>query len=183
LALTTPTIFVNAVVRASGEADLPAIQAIYAHHVLHGLASFEEVPPDHAEMARRREAILARGLPHLVAEAGGAVLGYAYAGPYRTRSAYRFTVEDSVYVAAEATGRGLGSLLLAALVRDCEAWGARQMLAVIGDSGNQGSIRLHARAGFRMAGTLAAVGFKHGRWVDCVLMQRPLGPGERTAPE
>ena len=172
----------DAVIRASAEADVPAIQAIYAHHVLTGLASFEEVPPDPAEIARRRAEITGRGLPHLVAELEGRVAGYAYAGPYRARVAYRFTVEDSVYVAPEATGRGLGSLLLAALIRDCEAWGARQMVAVIGDSGNLGSIRLHARAGFREAGTLKSVGFKLGRWVDSVLMQRPLGPGDGTLP-
>ena len=172
----------DAVIRASAEADVPAIQAIYAHHVLTGLASFEEVPPDPAEMVRRRAEITGRGLPHLVAEVEGRVAGYAYAGPYRARVAYRFTVEDSVYVAPEATGRGLGSLLLAALIRDCEAWGARQMVAVIGDSGNLGSVRLHARAGFREAGTLRAVGFKLGRWVDSVLMQRPLGHGEETLP-
>ena len=172
----------DAVIRASTEADVPAIQAIYAHHVLTGLASFEEVPPDPAEIARRRAEVTGRGLPHLVAEVEGRVAGYAYAGPYRARVAYRFTVEDSVYVAPEATGRGLGSLLLAALIRDCEAWGARQMVAVIGDSGNLGSVRLHARAGFREAGTLRAVGFKLGRWVDSVLMQRPLGQGEETLP-
>ncbi len=181
--MDNPAPFADAAVRASTEADLPAIQAIYAHHVLHGLASFEEVPPDAAEMDRRRAAILGQGLPHLVADAGGEILGFAYAGPYRPRSAYRFTVEDSVYVDAGATGRGIGSLLLAALLNACEAWGARQMLAVIGDSGNLGSIRLHARAGFRHAGKLAAVGFKHGRWVDCVLMQRPLGPGDTTLPK
>lgn len=170
-------------VRPSAEADLAAVRRIYAHHVLHGLGSFEEEPPDLAEMTERRAGIVGRGLPYLVAEADGAVLGYAYAAPYRARIAYRFTVEDSVYVAPEATGRGLGRLLLAALVRDCEAWGARQMVAVIGDSGNLGSIRLHARAGFREAGTLRAVGLKFGRWVDTVLMQRPLGPGEATLPE
>jgi L-amino acid N-acyltransferase YncA len=169
-------------VRASTEADLPAIQAIYAHHVLHGLASFEEAPPDAAEMARRRADVLARGLPHLVAEADRRVLGYAYAGPYRTRAAYRFTVEDSVYVAPDALGRGLGRLLLARVIADSEAQGARQMIAVIGDSANLGSIRLHAAAGFREACTFRAVGFKFGRWVDSVLMQRPLGPGDETLP-
>jgi phosphinothricin acetyltransferase len=170
-------------VRSSTEADLLAIQAIYARHVLTGFASFEEVPPDLAEMARRRTDVTGRGLPHLVAEAEGRVLGYAYAGPYRARPAYRFTVEDSVYVAAEAAGRGLGRRLLAALIRDCEAAGARQMVAVIGDSGNAASIALHAAAGFREAGTLRSVGFKLGRWVDSVLMQRPLGPGDGTLPE
>ena len=170
-------------VRPSAEADVAAIQRIYGHHVRHGLASFEEEAPDVAEMARRRAEVVGRGLPHLVAEADGRVLGFAFAGPYRARSAYRFTVEDSVYVAAEAAGRGLGGLLLARLIRDCEAWGARQMVAVIGDSGNLGSIRLHARAGFREAGTLRAVGFKLGRWVDSVLMQRPLGPGDASPPD
>ncbi len=170
-------------IRPSAEADLAAIREIYAHHVLHGVASFEEVPPDAAEMARRRADIVGRGLPHLVAEAEGRVLGYAYAGPYRARIAYRFTVEDSIYVGPGATGRGIGRLLLAALIRDSEAWGARQMVAVIGDSGNAGSIRMHARAGFQEAGTLRSVGFKHGRWVDSVLMQRPLGPGDATLPE
>ena len=170
-------------VRPSTEADLPAIQAIYAHHVRTGLASFEELPPDLAEMARRRAELSGRGMPHLVAEADGRVLGYAYAGPYRTRIAYRFTVEDSVYVAPDATGRGLGRLLLARLIADCEALGARQMVAVIGDSGNLGSIRLHAQAGFRQAGTLRSVGFKLGRWVDSVLMQRPLGPGDGAPPD
>ena len=169
-------------VRPSTEADLAAIQAIYARHVRDGLASFEEVPPDLAEMARRRAEVVGRGLPHLVAEVDGRALGYAYAGPYRMRIAYRFTVEDSVYVAPEATGRGLGRLLLAELIQRSEARGARQMVAVIGDSGNLGSVRLHARAGFREAGTLRAVGFKLGRWVDSVLMQRPLGQGEETLP-
>ena len=166
----------GALVRLSTEADLPAIQAIYAHHVLTGLASFEELPPDLAEMARRRAELSARGLPHLVAEADGRVLGYAYAGPYRARIAYRFTVEDSVYVAPDATGRGLGRLLLARLIADCEALGARQMVAVIGDSGNAASIGLHRALGFEHTGTLRDVGSKFGRWVDTVLMQRPLGP-------
>ena len=161
---------------------MDAIQAVYAHHVLHGLASFEETAPDVAEMARRRAEVVGRGLPHLVAMGGGRVLGYACAGPWRTRPAYRFTLEDSVYVAPDAVGRGVGGLLLATLLRDCEAWGGRQMVAVIGDSGNTASIRLHARAGFREAGTLRAVGFKLGRWVDTVLMQRPLGPGAEALP-
>jgi phosphinothricin acetyltransferase len=170
-------------VRPSTEADLPAIQAIYAHHVLRGRASFEEVPPDLAEMARRRVDLVARGLPHLVAEAGGRVLGFAYAGPYRPRAAYRFTLEDSVYVAEDATGRGAGRLLLAGVIERATALGYRQMLAVIGDSGNRASVALHERAGFRHVGTFAAVGFKFGAWVDTVLMQRPLGPGDATLPE
>jgi phosphinothricin acetyltransferase len=168
--------------RPSVDADLPAIHAIYAHHVLHGTASFEEVPPELAEMARRRDAILARGLPYLVAESDGRVLGYAYAAPYRTRSAYRFTLEDSVYVAADALGRGIGRLLLRALIARVETTGHRQMLAMIGDSANQASVALHAAAGFRHLGTFTAVGFKFGRWLDVVMMQRPLGPGGTTPP-
>ena len=158
------------------------MQAIYAHHVLHGLATFEEVPPDAGEMARRRADVLARGLPYVVAEDGGRLLGYAYAGPYRLRSAYRFAVEDSIYLDPGALGRGIGRILLERLVADSTAAGARQMLAVIGDSGNAGSIAVHARTGFRHVGTFEAVGFKFGRWVDTVLMQRPLGPGATTLP-
>jgi phosphinothricin acetyltransferase len=169
-------------IRPSLLADVTAIQAIYGQHVLHGLASFEEVPPDAAEMARRREAILARGLPYLVAEVAGEILGFAYAGPYRDRAAYRNTLEDSVYVRADATGRGIGSGLLAALVAQTTALGYRQMLAVIGDSGNAGSIAVHRQAGFRYVGVMHAVGFKHGRWVDVVIMQRELGEGDATSP-
>ena len=173
----------DVVVRPSRAEDLDAIQAIYAHHVLHGLASFEEAPPDAAELAQRREAILARGLPYLVAEIDGKVVGYAYAGPYRARSAYRYTLEDSVYVAEGWNGRGIGRVLLTRLVAECERWGGRQLVAVIGDSGNTGSIALHAALGFTHAGLLPAVGFKHGRWVDSVLMQRQLGDGLATLPE
>lgn len=173
----------DVVVRPSRAEDIGAIQAIYAHHVLHGLASFEEVPPDAAELAQRREAIVARGLPYLVAEIGGDVVGYAYAGPYRARSAYRYTLEDSVYVAEGRHGLGIGRALLTRLVAECERTGARQLVAVIGDSGNAGSIGLHAALGFRQAGLLPSIGFKHGRWVDSVLMQRPLGEGDATLPE
>lgn len=169
-------------VRPSRAEDIGAIQTIYAHHVLRGLASFEEVPPDAAELAQRREAIVARGLPYLVAEVGGAVAGYAYAAPYRARSAYRWTLEDSVYVAEGRHGLGVGRALLARLIAECERWGGRRLIAVIGDSGNAGSIGLHAALGFRHAGLLPAVGFKHGRWVDSVLMQRPLGDGDATLP-
>ena len=158
------------------------MQAIYAHHVLHGLATFEEVPPDAGEMARRRADVLARGLPYVVAEDGGRLLGYAYAGPYRLRSAYRFAVEDSIYLDPGALGRGIGRILLERLVADSTAAGARQMLAVIGDSGNTASIAVHARNSFRHVGTFEAVGFKFGRWVDTVLMQRPLGQGTTTLP-
>jgi len=171
-------------VRDSVEDDMPEIAAIYAHHVTHGLASFEEEPPDAAEMGRRRKELLGRGYPYLVAASGaaGGVVGYAYAGPYRTRSAYRFSVENSVYVAPAATRRGLGRELLTALIDRCTAAGFRQMIAVIGDSGNAGSIGLHQALGFRRVGVLTAVGFKQGRWVDCVLMQAALGPGASIDP-
>jgi phosphinothricin acetyltransferase len=171
--------------RAAGESDIPTIQAIYAHHVLHGIASFEEEPPEQAEMQRRMAEVRARKLPYLVAEdrpGSGAVLGFAYAGPYRSRPAYRFTLEDSVYVLPGKGGKGIGSALLGELIAQCEALGYRQMIAVIGDSANHGSIRLHARHGFRDCGILEAVGFKHGRWVDSILMQRALGAGNETLP-
>ena len=159
--------------------DGPALQQIYGHHVLHGFGSFEEIPPAVEEMERRLAAVQEDGLPYLIAEAaGGRVLGFAYAGRYRPRSAYRFTVEDSVYVAPDATGRGVGRRLLAEVIARAEALGMRQMIAVIGDSANLGSIRLHERLGFQRAGTLAAVGWKRERWLDSVLMQRPLGPGD-----
>ncbi|MFN4088866.1 MAG: GNAT family N-acetyltransferase [Alphaproteobacteria bacterium] len=162
---------------------MSTIQVIYAHHVLHGLGSFEEVPPDVDEMLRRRADILGRGLPYLVAELDGAIAGYAYAGSYRPRPAYRYTVENSVYVAPGKAGQGVGRALLADLVAQCAATGARQMIAVIGDSGNAGSIALHASQGFAYCGLLRAVGFKHGRWVDSVIMQRALGPGDCTLPD
>lgn len=173
-------------VRPAKAGDIPGIQAIYAHHVLHGVASFEEEPPEQAEMQRRMDDILARGLPYLVAEdrpGSGAILGYAYAAPYRARPAYRYALEDSVYVLPGKGGRGIGSALLGALIESCTALGFRQMIAVIGDSDNQGSIRLHTRHGFRPVGTLASVGFKHGRWVDSVFMQRALGAGDETLPD
>jgi phosphinothricin acetyltransferase len=174
------------VIRPSRDDDLPAIRDIYAHHVLTGLASFEVDPPDLEEMARRRADVLARGLPHLVAERAGPegprILGYAYAGPYRTRPAYRLTLENSIYVAPDAVRGGVGRGLLAALIDLCEADGYRQMIAVIGDSGNAGSIGLHAALGFRQVGLLPSIGFKFGRWVDSVLMQRALGPGDEALP-
>jgi phosphinothricin acetyltransferase len=169
-------------VRPSTADDLPAIAAIYGHHVRHGLASFEEVPPDQAELGRRRDDVLARGLPHLVATDGAGVLGYAYAAPYRARIAYRFTVEDSVYIAPDAIRRGVGRRLLGGVIAACEVAGYRQMIAVIGDSANHASIGLHAALGFEQAGLLRAVGFKFGRWVDSVLMQRALGPGAADLP-
>lgn len=170
-------------VRPSREDDLPRITAIYAEAVLHGLASFEIEPPSLTEMARRREATLGAGFPHLVHDDGGGVRGYGYLGLYRPRPAYRFTLEDSIYVDPAAHGRGVGRALLAALVAWAETGGYRQMIAVIGDSGNAASIGLHRALGFAPAGVLAAVGWKHGRWVDSVLMQRPLGPGAASSPE
>lgn len=170
------------IVRDAGEADIPASRAIYAEHVRHGLGTFELEPPDAEKMAARRRAVLALGLPYLVAELDGEVLGYCYGGAYRPRPAYRHTVEDSVYVASDAMGRGVGSALLAELIRRCEAGAWRQMLAVIGDSGNASSIALHRRFGFREIGRLEAVGYKFDRWVDVVIMQRALGAGAATPP-
>jgi L-amino acid N-acyltransferase YncA len=170
-------------VRDSRAEDLPAITAIYGHWVRHGLASFELEPPDLAEMARRREAVLAGGFPYLVAEAGdGTVLGYAYANLYRARPAYRFACEDSIYIAPGLGRSGAGRALLTALIARCEAAGLRLIVAVIGDSANAGSIGLHRALGFAPAGVLPAVGWKHGRWVDSVLMTRALGPGASTPP-
>ena len=171
-------------IRDSDEADIAAIAVIYAHHVRTGFGSFEEVPPSADELAHRRAEVLARGLPYLVASdpSGADILGYAYASPYRTRSAYRFSVEDSIYVAAGAERRGIGRALLSHIIERCTASGYRQMVAVIGDTGNAGSIGLHAQLGFRHVGTLPAIGFKHGRWIDSVLMQRALGTGSSRLP-
>ena len=168
--------------RPAAADDLPAVQAIYAHHVLHGLASFEEEPPSAAEIRRRHAEVTGRGLPWLVADFGGVVAGYGYCAPYRTRSAYRYALEDSVYVREDFQGRGVGAALLEALLERCGALGYRQMLAVIGDSGHAASINLHASCGFVRVGTLRSVGFKFGRWVDSVLMQRPLGEGDGSRP-
>ena len=162
--------------------DLPAIQAIYAHHVLHGLASFEEEPPSLDEMRRRHDDCVGRGLPWLVADFAGSVAGYGYCSPFRARPAYRYTLEDSVYVRQDALGKGVGSAILRELIVRCEALGYRQLVAVIGDSANAASINLHARLGFIRAGMLRSSGFKFGRWVDSVVMQRPLGPGDATPP-
>jgi phosphinothricin acetyltransferase len=170
------------VLRTAAESDVPAIQAIYAHHVTHGLGSFEETPPDLAEISRRRADVDVAGLPYLVCAAAGAVVGFAYAAPYRPRPAYRYSVEDSVYVAPGCARQGHGRRLVAALIERCTALGYRQMLAVIGDRDNHGSIGLHRALGFREVGHLPAVGFKHGRWVDVVMMQRALGDGDRTKP-
>ena len=168
--------------RDSTDADLDEVRAIYSHHVLHGLASFEEIPPDLAEFGSRRAAVLVRGLPYLVAESDGRVVGYAYATPYRPRSAYRHSLEDSVYVRDGFAGRGIGAALLGELVERCSRGPWRQMIAVIGDSANRASIELHRRLGFRMIGTFRSSGFKFGRWIDSVLMQKELGAGDRTKP-
>jgi L-amino acid N-acyltransferase YncA len=172
----------GAIVRQVQDADVPAITAIYAHHVCTGLATFEIEPPGESEMRRRRADVCSRGLPYLVAERDGAVFGYAYAAPYRARPAYRYTVEDSVYVDQRHVGAGIGKALLTALVDACGKAGCRQMIAVIGDSANHASIGLHERCGFVRAGLLRSAGFKFGRWVDSVLMQRAIGEGDATRP-
>ena len=170
------------IVRPSTTIDLASITAIYGHAVLHGTGTFELEAPGGDEMAHRHDAVLAKGLPWLVAEQAGEVLGFTYANPFRPRLAYRFCLEDSVYVAAHARGRGVGRLLLAELLAQCEARGARQVLAVIGDSANTGSIRVHRACGFTDTGVFKAAGWKFGRWLDVVLMQRSLGEGSATAP-
>ena len=169
-------------VRPATAEDIPAITGIYRHHVLHGLATFEIDPPAAAEMARRYAAIRELGLPYLVAESGGNIAGYAYASVYRARPAYRYTVEDSVYVHKDRAGLGVGSALMPALIAGCAEGGRRQIIAVIGDSENFGSIRLHEKFGFKHAGLLVATGFKFGRWVDSVLMQREVGDGRLSLP-
>jgi phosphinothricin acetyltransferase len=169
--------------RPSTDADLPAIQAIYAQAVLEGTGTFETEVPSVDEMGRRRTEVLSRQLPWLVAERDGQILGYAYANYFRPRLAYRFCVEDSIYLAPAAQGQGVGRLLLAELIARCEAAGARQMLAVIGDAANAGSIGLHTALGFEHTGVLKSAGWKFGRWLDVVLMQRTLSVGDTTAPE
>jgi phosphinothricin acetyltransferase len=171
------------IVRPAAVADLAAITRIYAQAVREGTASFEIDPPDTAEMQRRFEALQAGGYPYLVAECDGTVAGYAYAGPYRARPAYRFSVEDSVYVAPGRQRGGIGRALLASLIEAAEAKAFRQMVAVIGDSANTSSVELHRAAGFRLVGTLENIGFKFGRWLDSVLMQRALGEGAGSTPD
>jgi phosphinothricin acetyltransferase len=169
--------------REATERDLAAIAAIYAHHVVNGLGTFEEVPPDVAELGRRRDEAIARGMPYLVAAAtDGTIVGYAYASLFRAPSAYRFCVEDSVYVAPGRVRHGIGRALLGDLVARCADAGYRQIVAVIGDSGNTASLGLHTALGYQRVGTLPAVGFKLGRWIDCILMQRSLGDGAATSP-
>jgi phosphinothricin acetyltransferase len=158
------------------------VAAIYGHHVLHGVASFEEVPPSEAEMARRRADLLARDFPYLVAERAGKIVGYCYAGPYRTRIGYRFSVEDSIYIDPGEVGRGIGRTLLAEVIERSTELGYRQMIAVIGGSETLPSIRLHAALGFAHIGVFPGIGFKFGRWIDSVYMQRPLGPGASLLP-
>jgi phosphinothricin acetyltransferase len=170
------------IIRSAAPGDLDAITGIYAHAVLHGTASFEEVAPELSEMRRRFDAVVSAGYPYLVTERAGIVIGYAYAGAYRARPAYRWSVENSIYVAPDAHRCGAGRELLDALIAQCTARGARQMIAVIGDSANAASIGLHRRAGFIFCGTIHAVGFKHGRWLDSFIMQRTLGAGDETPP-
>ncbi len=169
-------------IRPSTTADLSAITAVYAWNVLNGTGTFELEPPDAAEMSRRRDDVLSKGLPWLVAARGDKVLGYAYANHFRPRRAYRFCLEDSIYLAEDARGQGIGRLLLAELVARCEAAGARQMLAVIGDSANAGSIGVHRALGFEHTGVMRSAGWKFDRWLDVVLMQKTLGLGDGTAP-
>ena len=169
-------------IRPSAPADLAAITTIYGWNVNHGTGTFETDVPDEAEMTRRREDVLSKGLPWLVVEREGVVCGYAYANHFRPRRAYRFCLEDSIYLAADAQGLGLGKLLLTELVAQCEARGARQMLAVIGDSANAGSIGVHKSLGFEHTGLMKAAGWKFDRWLDVVLMQRSLGAGDASAP-
>lgn len=171
------------IVRDARAEDCAALAAIYGDACLHGFGTFEETAPSPEEMERRRAEALAHGLPYLVAETDGTVAGLCYAKPFRPRSAYRFTVEDSVYISPDFKGRGVGKALLGDLIARCEALGLRQMTAVIGDSGNAGSIALHRAMGFRDMGVFRSVGFKHGRWVDIVFMQRTLGAGDGQPPD
>ena len=170
------------VIRQALVTDAGALAAIYGHHVRHGLGTFEEVPPSAEDMADRLSAVLERGLPYLVADVDDHLAGFAYATPFRMRAAYRYTVEDSVYIAPDRIGQGIGKALLGALVSRCEGAGLHQMLAMIGDSGNGGSIGVHRACGFQEVGTLTGVGFKAGRWVDVVMMRRPLNGGVDATP-
>jgi phosphinothricin acetyltransferase len=172
----------QASIRPATEADVAAIAGIYGRSVSDETSSFEVVPPDADEMARRMRTLIDDGFPYLVAERDGRIVGYCYAGPYNRRQGYRNTVEDSVYLAADARRQGIGRALLGRLIVEAEGRGFRQMIALIGGSQNIGSIRLHASLGFAVAGTLTAVGYKHGRWLDSVIMQRPLGAGAGAPP-
>jgi L-amino acid N-acyltransferase YncA len=170
------------IIRTALPGDIAAITRIYAEAVEHGTASFELEPPDEAEMARRQQALLARNYPYLVAERSGIVAGYAYAGPYRDRRAYDWCVEDSLYIAPEFHRQGIGRLLLTRLIVAAEALGFRQMIGVIGDSANTASVAVHAAVGFQLIGTFQSIGYKHGRWLDTVLMQRALGSSDTAPP-
>jgi L-amino acid N-acyltransferase YncA len=169
-------------IRVAGLGDIAAITRIYAHAVVHGTASFELDPPDEAEMALRQQALLSQRYPYIVAEHAGVLAGYAYAAPYRARPAYDWCVENSIYVAPEVHRQGIGRLLLTHLVAEAESLGFRQMIAVIGDSANTASVAVHAAVGFRLIGRFQSIGYKHGRWLDTVLMQRQLGPGDSAPP-
>jgi len=182
MSMTTPSSATPLILRDSGPADVAACADIYREAVRNGTGTFELDEPDDAEMSRRRDAILVQGLPWLVAERDGQVLGYAYANQFRPRRAYRFCVEDSIYLAPAARGQGVGKLLLAELIGRCERLGIRQMLAVIGDAANMGSISVHRSCGFEHTGTFAAAGWKFERWLDVVMMQRRLGTGADAAP-
>ena len=171
------------IIRPSREDDLPAITAIYSHHVIHGTGTFETTPPSAAEMAARRADVLAKGLPFLVAEDSGRLVGFAYCQWFKPRPAYRFSAEDSIYLDPDAVGRGLGRRLLSELARQAQAGGIRKLIAVIGDSANTRSIGVHRSLGFTPAGTLTACGWKLGRWLDIVLMEKSLGEGDTTVPE
>jgi L-amino acid N-acyltransferase YncA len=175
-------IMTRPIIRPASAADIPAITAIYAHAVKYGTATFETEPPSDEEMADRFRALAEGGFPYLVAATGGNVMGYAYAGPYRTRIAYRYSLENSIYVAPDCHRHGIGRALMDELLSEADIRGFRQMIAVIGDSQQVASIALHRAAGFNLVGTLRAVGFKFGRWLDTVLMQRRLGPGATTLP-
>lgn len=177
------TAAIDPMVRDAAENDIPRITEIYAHYVRTSVATFEEVPPDMAEIAIRFHRLSALNLPWLVLEDEAGVQGYAYAAPFRDRSAYRFTVEDSIYIAADRLRRGYGALLLTGLIARCEALGKRQMIAVVGGSESSGSISLHSQLGFRVAGVLPSAGFKFGAWADSVLMTRTLADGDASAPD
>ena len=169
-------------IRPSRDEDLAAITRIYAHHVLHGTGTFETTPPTEGEMAGRRADVLGKGLPWLVIEVDGQVMGYAYGNWFKPRPAYRYSVEDSIYMAPESAGKGLGKLLLTELLAQCERAGVRKVMAVIGDSANAGSIGVHKALGFEQVGVVQSCGWKFDRWLDIVLMEKPLGLGDSTAP-
>lgn len=170
------------IVREATARDLPALTAIYAHHVLHGFGTFEYVPPSEADFAEKWKGIKELGLPYLVAADAGDPVGYAYASTFRPRPGYRYTIEDSVYIRDDQRGRGVGSALMGPLLKQCEAIGARQVVAVIGDSLNAGSIGLHRKFGYAHSGTVSSAGFKLGRWVDIYMMQKALNGGDETMP-